>query len=69
MTHPHETPPQPTKHPAEDEIELYEETEDVPGELSSQDLMDLLADVGLAEELNEPLDAVDDPESREEAAF
>ncbi len=69
MTHPHETPPQPIKHPAEDEIELYEETEDVPGELSSQDLMDLLADVGLAEELNEPLDAFDDPESREEAAF
>ena len=56
MTHPHETPPQPIKHPAEDEVELYEETEDVPGELSETDLLDNLADLGLAEELNEPLE-------------
>ncbi len=54
MTHPHETLPQPTKHPAEDEIELYEETEDVLGELSGQDLLDQLADQGVFEELNEP---------------
>ncbi len=69
MTHPHETPPQPIKHPAEDEVELYEQTEDVPGELSSEDLMDLLADVGLAAELNEPLASLDHPENREEASF
>ena len=69
MTHPHETPPQPIKHPAEDEVELYEETEDVPGEMSSEDLMDLLADVGLAEELNERLDVHGDPEGREDASL
>jgi len=59
MTHPHETPPQPTKHPAEDEVELYEETEDVPGEMSTDDLLDNLADLALAEELNEPLNSGD----------
>ncbi len=53
MTHPHETPPQPIKHPAEDEVELYEETEDVPGEMSAADLLDNLDDLALAAELNE----------------
>ena len=48
MTHPHETPPQPVKHPAEDEVELYEETEDVPGEMSAADLLDNLDDLALA---------------------
>jgi hypothetical protein len=56
MTHPHESPPQPVKHPAEDEVELYEESEDVPGELSTEDLLENFADIGLAQELNEPLE-------------
>jgi hypothetical protein len=52
MTHPHEMPPQPTKHPAEDEVELYEETEDVPGEMSANDLLDNLDDMALEAELS-----------------
>lgn len=51
MTHPHETPPQPYRHPSEDDVELYEETEDVPGELSTEDLLDALADRALEDEL------------------
>jgi hypothetical protein len=56
VTHPHQKPPQPVKHPAEDEVGLYEETEDVPGEINNEDLLDALADLGLAEELNEPVE-------------
>lgn len=56
MTHPHEHLPEPVIHPSEDAVELYEETEDVPGELSETDLLDTLADLALAEELNEPVD-------------
>ena len=51
MTHSFEARPHPPVHPLEDEVELFEESEDVPGELDRADLIDELADKGLAAEL------------------
>lgn len=59
MTHPNEARPQPARHPLEDDVELYEQTEDVPGELDRTDLMDAFGERGLDEELAE-FEAVDD---------